>query len=92
LVHSRRRGTAVPSPRRRRDENEIEFSRAAAFSRGVFAIAITLLMLGLGTPRHLQGESLGETLWAQRESLFAYALSFAVIGRFCASIIASSPM
>jgi uncharacterized membrane protein len=67
---------------RRRDENEIEFSRIVAFSDGVFAIAITLLVLGLGVPRHLHGESLGEALWDQRESLFAFALSFAVIGRF----------
>jgi uncharacterized membrane protein len=67
---------------RRRDGNEIEFSRIVAFSDGVFAIAITLLVLGLGVPKHLHGESLGEALWAQRESLFAFALSFAVIGRF----------
>lgn len=67
---------------RRRDGNEIEFSRIVAFSDGVFAIAITLLVLGLGVPRHLHGESLAEALWDQRESLFAYALSFAVIGRF----------
>jgi uncharacterized membrane protein len=67
---------------RRRAGNEIEFSRIVAFSDGVFAIAITLLVLGLGVPRHLHGESLAEALWGQRESLFAYALSFAVIGRF----------
>ena len=67
---------------RRRDGNEIEFSRIVAFSDGVFAIAITLLVLGLGIPRHLHGESLAEALWGQRESLFAFALSFAVIGRF----------
>ena len=67
---------------KRRDGNEIEFSRIVAFSDGVFAIAITLLVLGLGVPRHLHGESLGEALWDQRESFFAYALSFAVIGRF----------
>ncbi len=67
---------------RRRDGNEVEFSRIVAFSDGVFAIAITLLVLGLGVPRQLHGESLAEALWAQRQSLFAFALSFAVIGRF----------
>jgi uncharacterized membrane protein len=67
---------------RRRDENEVEFSRIVAFSDGVFAIAITLLVLGLAVPKHLNGESLAAALWSQRESLFAYVLSFAVIGRF----------
>ena len=67
---------------RRRDENEVEFARIVAFSDGGFAIAITLLVLGLAVPKHLHGESLAAALWSQRESLFAYVLSFAVIGRF----------
>jgi uncharacterized membrane protein len=67
---------------KRREGNEIEFSRIVAFSDGVFAIAITLLVLALQVPEHLHGESLGEALWGQREGLIAYALSFAVIGRF----------
>jgi uncharacterized membrane protein len=66
----------------RRDQNEVEFARIVAFSDGVFAIAITLLVLGLSIPKHLHGESLAHALWGQRQSLFAYALSFAVIGRF----------
>jgi uncharacterized membrane protein len=67
---------------KRREGNEIEFSRIVAFSDGVFAIAITLLVLALDIPAHLHGESLGEALWDQRDNLLAYALSFAVIGRF----------
>ncbi len=67
---------------RRREGNEIEFSRIVAFSDGVFAIAITLLVLALDVPEHLGGESLSDALWDQRENLLAYALSFAVIGRF----------
>jgi uncharacterized membrane protein len=67
---------------RRREGNEIEFSRIVAFSDGVFAIAITLLVLSLNVPEHLHGESLGSALWDQRQDLFAYAISFAVIGRF----------
>lgn len=67
---------------KRREGNEIEFSRIVAFSDGVFAIAITLLVLALDIPEHLQGESVGEALWGQHENLLAYALSFAVIGRF----------
>ena len=65
-----------------RDENEIEFSRIVAFSDGVFAIAITLLVLNLGVPDHVRGGELGTALWNERQDLFAYAISFAVIGRF----------
>jgi uncharacterized membrane protein len=67
---------------KRREGNEIEFSRIVAFSDGVFAIAITLLVLSFNIPDHLHGESLGEALWGQRDDFLAYALSFAVIGRF----------
>lgn len=67
---------------KQREGNEIEFARIVAFSDGVFAIAITLLVLSLNVPEHLHGESLGEALWEQRQDLFAYAISFAVIGRF----------
>jgi uncharacterized membrane protein len=71
-----RRGT------KHRKENEVEFSRIVAFSDGVFAIAITLLVLNLGVEAHVHGDDLWPELWAQRQDLFAYALSFAVIGRF----------
>jgi len=75
-------GVAKERNSKRREGNEIEFSRIVAFSDGVFAIAITLLVLAIAVPEQLRGESLGEALWAQREDLIAYALSFAVIGRF----------
>ena len=67
---------------KRREGNEIEFSRIVAFSDGVFAIAITLLVLNLDMPKHLAGGEIADALWDQRENFFAYALSFAVIGRF----------
>jgi uncharacterized membrane protein len=65
-----------------RDENEIEFSRIVAFSDGVFAIAITLLVLNLGVGEGVKDGELGRVLWDHRQDLIAYALSFAVIGRF----------
>jgi uncharacterized membrane protein len=67
---------------RRREENEVEFSRIVAFSDGVFAIAITLLVLNLSVPEHIHGDDLNKVLWEQRQDLLAYAISFAVIGRF----------
>ena len=65
-----------------REENEIEFSRIVAFSDGVFAIAITLLVLNLGVGEGVKDGELGTVLWNHHQDLFAYALSFAVIGRF----------
>jgi uncharacterized membrane protein len=67
---------------KQREGNEIEFSRIVAFSDGVFAIAITLLVLNLDIPEHLASGEIANALWDQREFFFAYALSFAVIGRF----------
>jgi uncharacterized membrane protein len=60
----------------------VEFARVVAFSDGVFAIAITLLVLQIHIPEHLPaGESVGDALWDQNGDLFAFAISFAVIGR-----------
>ena len=67
-----------PPPHARR-EAEVEFTRVVAFTDGVFAIAITLLVLGLDVPT--SADDLTEALVDQRQSLFAYALSFAVLGR-----------
>ena len=67
---------------KQRAENEIEFSRIVAFSDGVFAIAITLLVLQLGVDPRVHDSELGKALWNERQDLFAYAISFAVIGRF----------
>ncbi len=62
-----------------RDAAEIEFSRIVAFSDGVFAIAITLLVLALEVPPDT--DDLGQALRDRENELFAYALSFAVLGK-----------
>jgi uncharacterized membrane protein len=67
---------------KRREGNEIEFSRIVAFSDGVFAIAITLLVLNLKIGKGLANSEVWEALWYQRDQFLAFAISFAVIGRF----------
>jgi len=66
-----------------REEHEVEFSRIVAFSDGVFSIAITLLILNVSIDGSaVTRDGLWQALWDQRENLLAYAISFAVIGRF----------
>jgi uncharacterized membrane protein len=67
---------------KRREGNEIEFSRIVAFSDGVFSIAITLLVLGLTVKPGLAEGEVGDAIWDQRDNFIAFAISFAVIGRF----------
>ena len=67
---------------KKREENEVEFSRIVAFSDGVFSIAITLLVLGISIKSDLPRDRLAHALWEEREALLAYAISFAVIARF----------
>jgi uncharacterized membrane protein len=67
---------------KRREGNEIEFSRIVAFSDGVFAIAITLLVLGLSIPDHLADDAVAHAIRDQWDNFLAFAISFAVIGRF----------
>jgi uncharacterized membrane protein len=63
----------------------IEFARIVAFTDGVFAIAITVLVLGLDVPEELPGPDLHDFLIDEWPQLFAYFLSFAVIGRYWVS-------
>jgi TMEM175 potassium channel family protein len=79
-------GQAQPSPRSsprrgqfQRDESELEFGRIVAFSDGVFAIAITLLVLALQIPEGVS--DFPETLRDQAPDFFAFALSFAVLAQ-----------
>lgn len=55
--------------------------RITAFSDGVFAIAITVLVLPL-TDAELAGDRIGEQLGALIPEMLTFALSFAVIGRY----------
>ncbi len=58
-----------------------ELDRVGAFSDGVFAIAITLLVLNLEVPDVPAGD-LGDALRDLDSSITAYFIGFAVMGRF----------
>ena len=72
-----------PSRQFDREEREVEFSRALAFSDGVFGVAITLLITTIDVPR-VSGPDLESKLWSALRgldnSLLSYFISFAVIG------------
>jgi uncharacterized membrane protein len=59
---------------------EKETGRVEAFSDGVFAIAITLLVLELKVPRGGEGETIGATLLSEWPAYVAFLTSFATIG------------
>jgi uncharacterized membrane protein len=60
---------------------ERDLGRIAAFTDGVMAVAITLLVLNLDVPS-VSREDLGDALVDLLPSLGAYVLSFALIGRY----------
>ena len=57
-----------------------ETGRVEAFSDGVFAIAMTLLVLNVKVPNTDQPGQLGSLLWQQWPSYLAFVISFAFIG------------
>lgn len=67
------------------EEGSAGYQRTVAFSDGVFAIAITLLVLGLGVPDLPEAKSAEELPGALRElgpQVMSYFIGFAVIGAF----------
>jgi len=69
------------------DNSIITTQRVEAFSDGVFAIAITLLILEIKIPDHdsLANRSLSTYLWGLWPKYFAYLFSFIIIGIFWAN-------
>jgi uncharacterized membrane protein len=83
-----------PNPRYRRRSEELEFDRVAFFSDAVFAIAMTLLVVGIGIP-HVRDSKLADKLAGKDNEIFGFFLSFIVIGfywlahhRFFARLVA----
>jgi uncharacterized membrane protein len=61
---------------------DIGLSRLLTLTDGVFAIALTLLVLGLAVPANLSGDALDRAFDELRAGGYAAALSFFVIGVF----------
>ena len=91
MERSRRRRRPAGGQARHRDAWGIEFSRIVAFSDGVFAIAITLLVLQINIPAHLPaGDTLFDEILDQHRDI-AYGISFAVLGKLWLAHHRSSP-
>ena len=69
----------TPARRYRRRSEELEFDRIAFFSDAVFAIAMTLLVVGIGIP-HVREARVGDALRGKGSEVFSFFLSFVVIG------------
>lgn len=65
-----------------RDRDPVEFGRVIALTDGVFAIAITLLVLNLTLPAAAADEPLFTALADQGPQLLAFFVSVAVVGSF----------
>jgi uncharacterized membrane protein len=84
-----------PNPRYRRRSEELEFDRVAFFSDAVFAIAMTLLVVGIGIPHVANESKVAHAIGEKRNEIFGFFLSFIVIGfywlahhRFFAKLVA----
>jgi uncharacterized membrane protein len=65
-----------------RTEGRAGFDRTVAFSDGVFAIAITLLVLSLKVPSPGSDDNLDHALSSLGDNFASYFIGFAVIGLF----------
>jgi uncharacterized membrane protein len=77
-----------------RKESSLEFDRVAFFSDAVFAIAMTLLVVGIGIPK-VRASNIEDALSEKYSEIFGFFLSFIVIGfywlghhRFFARLVA----
>jgi uncharacterized membrane protein len=60
----------------------LEFDRAANFSDAVFAIAMTLLVVGIGIPELKHGSDLPKAVGHLRPQILSFFISFVVIGYY----------
>jgi uncharacterized membrane protein len=67
--------------RYRRSSTSLEFDRVIFFSDAVFAIAMTLLVVGIGIPE-VRDSQLEQALRDKRQEIFSFFVSFIVIGYY----------
>jgi uncharacterized membrane protein len=60
----------------------LEFERAANFSDAVFAIAMTLLVVGIGIPELKHDSDLPKAVGDLRPEIYSFFISFVVIGYY----------
>jgi uncharacterized membrane protein len=75
---------ATPQPKRPRYERHspgLEFDRFVFFSDAVFAIAMTLLVVGIGIP-HVASDNLEHALHNKSDEILSFFISFLVIGYY----------
>ena len=76
------RAARAPAPERyARESPGLEFDRVAFFSDAVFAIAMTLLVVGIGIPQVRDAE-LGDALRDKGSEITSFFVSFVVIGAY----------
>ena len=63
------------------ERGEEEFSRVLSFSDGLFAIAMTLLVVGISIP-HVSNADLNQAVGDRGREIFSFFLSFVVIGYY----------
>lgn len=73
-----------PSLRRPVARGDEEFGRVLAFSDGMFAIAMTLLVVGIAVPELSRPDEreLWDALWDMEAAYVSFFISFLVIGRY----------
>lgn len=78
---ARRSGRSRGPRRYKRSGTDLEFNRFAALSDGVFAIAMTLIVVTIGEPT-VNDARIGHEIARLLPQITAFFLSFAVIGRY----------
>ena len=81
MTHDRNERSARPRARYERESTALEFDRVAFFSDAVFAIAMTLLVVGIGIPAVSDGD-LGDALRDKQPEIISFFISFVVIGNY----------